>query len=192
MDTISLSPDRIPGEDVIFSVPERREDTDGVVNDSLPFSVEQLTTALYGVLQSPHPHSMDTEHLNLHVLRMSDQRLWSRPGLAHLLRRILRHREELYEGLRTSETVGEVKASCSFFKHRVLCWLESLEVAVMKVDGVTRRVRKATQLHLKRRAAGLTYQQTLDDLGRSPTVTNLMKVRRSLKELWYILNIAKE
>ena len=62
--------------------------------------------------------------------------------MEHLLRRILRYRAAFFGELKTSATVGDVRASCSHFQHRLVCWLESLEVAVMKADGVPRRVRK--------------------------------------------------
>ena len=142
-------------------------------------------------MQSPDPPSLDTSHLNLVPFRKADHSLWERQGMAHLLRRILRYRGEFFRGMLTASTPGEVQAKCSQFSHQISCWLESLDAAVMKLDGVARPVRKATRLLLKHRTSGLTYRDALKELGDEPNVTHLMRVRRSMKELWYIFNIAK-
>jgi hypothetical protein len=193
-DSVSLSPVHFPGEDIAFEapVPERVVVQGVPVTDSpLPFSDDVLRSALLGVLQSATPPPLDTSHMNLTPFRNADLNLWKRPGMVHLSRRILKYRGDFYTGLLGANTVGEVKACCSQFSHQIACWLESLESAVMKLDGPTRKTRKATCLQLKHRAAGLTYTTSLSQLGTNPSVTNLLKIRVSLKELWFILNMSK-
>lgn len=149
-----------------------------------------IASTLLNVFGSPAPPLLDGSHLNLSKLRDADRSIWKRKGIQHLLNRIRKLRAAFVTDLTKTSDPEPLLLLCEDFSRGIDNWLKTLERAVLKQLDVTRRVRKATALELTHRREGLLYKRALLELGATASLGGLLRLRRALKELWYILHIA--
>ena len=65
-------------------------------------------------------------------------------------------------------------------------WICELRTYARTASRGNRGIRKATDLMVKNRSDSLTYRSTLTRFGRDPTMTNLLALKASFKELWVL------
>lgn len=153
------------------------------------FPKDTLHSTLLSVLGGKTPPVMDVTHLNLSSLKDADRSMWSERGVRYLLGRVRAVRGAFVAGMEAAYDEEQLTRLCSRFTTDLDNWLDTLGATVMKMPGYTRRVRKATAMELSHRRKGLLYRLALQELARKPTVGGLIRVRRALKELWYVVNI---
>ena len=151
------------------------------------FRLKDLKGALLHVWGT-RPADRYLQPLNRSRLRNADRSVWLKPE-GHLVQNlVLEYRSDFIIALETVTSVPECKASCQEFQSKITEWIKMLE-QYAKSSCCGKRVKKATALEVRHRAGGLSYEGTLQKLGRNPTLANLRLVRTSLKELWCLKNL---